>query len=229
MVFFSCRVVAVKHVKHEIHVDVLRAVRGLLLLFLSDKEDFAHLDEFGLLPQATIHLRILCGGHEWIFDGVLDANEGLFLHQVVLGVFVPTQVLNGIRDEYSSLLVSTIFEFDYACFELILGELPAEAAHCIIARIIDLPIHRLHVLSPQIVLLRTPNILDQPILCSISAQLRHVSEPSVRLTFFLEEGLVDTLAERLKEVGEFLDLVIVPLLMTFIKMLAEVKGWELLH
>ena len=112
-----------------------------------------HLDEFGLLLQAKIHLEILRVGPEGIFVEVLDADEGLFLRQVVLGVFVPNQVLNGIRDKDSSLLVSAIFEFDYACLEVILGELPAELAQCIIARSVDLRINRLQLLSPLIVIL----------------------------------------------------------------------------
>ena len=61
---------------------------------------------------------------------------------MVNGVFVPTQVLNGIRVEDYSLHVLALFEFDYACLEVILGELPVELAQCIIARSVDQRINR---------------------------------------------------------------------------------------
>ena len=56
---------------------------------------------------------------------------------MVNGVFVPTQVLSGISEACFSLLVSALFEFDYAYLEVIFGELPAELAQCIIARSVD--------------------------------------------------------------------------------------------
>ena len=181
----------VKHVFKENLVDFQRAQLGLLLLFFSDNEEFVHLNEFGLLSQATIHLEILRLGPEGIFGEVLDADEGLFLRQVVLGVFVPTQALNCSRVAYSSLIVSAIFEFDYACLEVILGELPVELAHCIIARSVERRQNRLHVFISLIHILLPQYILDKLILCSISAQFRYFSEPSVRLTFVLGEGLAD--------------------------------------
>ena len=82
MDFFSCRVVVVNHVIHEILVEVLRAQLGFLLVFFSFKEDFVHLDEFGLLSQAKIHLGIRL---------VVNDNfvrEGLFLLREVRGVLL---------------------------------------------------------------------------------------------------------------------------------------------
>ena len=170
-----------------------------------------HLAELGLLLHAIQHVGILLEGLERILDGVLDAEEGLIVRQVIFGVLVPIHELNGICDAHSSFLVAVFFEFGYTCLEVILGELPAETAQSIIARSVDLYIHRLHLSSPRIVFLLPQNVLNQLIFCNISAQLNHLAKPSGRLTFVVVEGLVDALTEHFEEEREFLYLLVVPL------------------
>ena len=184
-----------------------------------------HLDDFGLLPYLTQHLGILFFCLEGILEGVLGAGEGLVFRQVVLGVLVPTQVLNGILDARHTFLVVVLVELGYTCLKVILSELPAEAAQCVKARSIDRRVHLLHLLSPRIVLFRPQNMLDQLILCNKSAQFHRIAEPSGRLTFVVVEGRVDALDERFEEELEFLDLHVVKLLI----FLCEVDFWELFN
>ena len=158
-----------------------------------------HLDDFGLLLYLTQHLGILYFCLEGIFDSVIGASKGLVFRQVVLGVLVPTQVLVGIFDATFSFLEVVLLELGYTCLEVILGELPAEAPQCIKAESVDLSddfcIHLMHLSSPRIVFLLLQNVLNQLIIYNISAQLYRLAKPSGRLTFFVEEGLVDGLAE----------------------------------
>ena len=204
MTCITCLVVEVKRFIHEIHVDVLLVQHGLISLVFSALHESLHLTELFLLLHPTQKSFILIGVLEGIVFGVIGADKGLVFLQVALGVIEPIQVLKCLFDAHFSFLVAALLELGYACLEVILGELPAETAHCIMARSVDLCIHLLHQLSPLIVLVLPQNILNQVILCNISAQLHYVVES--RLNFVMVEGLVDALAERFEPVGELFDL-----------------------
>ena len=79
--------------------------------------------------------------------------------------------------------------------------------------------------NPLIHILLPHYILGKLIVSSISAQLRYFSEPNVRLTFVLEEGLVDALAARFELELEFLDLLFV---LCFI-VLRALEYWEVIN
>ena len=69
-----------------------------------------HFAELGLLLDTVFHVRVLFKSLEWVVDGVFRAEERLVICEVVLGVFVPTQELNGIVDVHSSFLVILFFK-----------------------------------------------------------------------------------------------------------------------